>query len=78
MTQPDVAYCGHQCSCFCNNPKLLHETGLKCICRYLHLTQGRGFVFKHKILQMMGLTLQMRPTLNGLFSPENIQGDFTL
>ena len=29
MTQPDLAYSIHQCVCFCNNPKLLHEQGLK-------------------------------------------------
>ena len=31
---------------FCNNPKLLHEQGLKHICCYLYLTRGRGLVFK--------------------------------
>ena len=31
---------------FCNNPKLLHEQGLKRICRYLYLTRAHGLVFK--------------------------------
>ena len=29
ITQPDLAYSIHQCVCFGNNPKLLHEQGLK-------------------------------------------------
>ena len=29
MTRPDLAYSIHQCMHFCNNPKLLHEQGLK-------------------------------------------------
>ena len=35
MTQPDLTYSVHH---FCNNPKLLHEQGLKHICRYLYCT----------------------------------------
>ena len=46
MTQPDLAYSIHQCARFCNNPKLLHEQGLKRICRYLYLTRDHGLVFK--------------------------------
>ena len=38
MTRPDLTYSIHQCTHFCNNPKLLHEQGLKCICCYLYLT----------------------------------------
>ena len=34
---------------FCNNPKLLHEQGLKCICRNLYLTRDHGLVFKPKL-----------------------------
>ena len=29
MTRPDLMYSIHQCAHFCNNPKLLHEQGLK-------------------------------------------------
>ena len=46
MTRPDLTYSVHQCARFCNNPKLLHEQGLKRICRYLYLTQGQGLIFK--------------------------------
>ena len=46
MTRPDLAYSIYQCACFCNNPKLLHEQGLKRIHRYLYLTRDRGLVFK--------------------------------
>ena len=46
MTEPDLVYSVHQCTCFCNNPKLLHEQGLKRICCYLYLTQSQGLVFK--------------------------------
>ena len=46
MTRPDLAYSIHQCACFCNIPKLLHEQGLKRIHRYLYLTRDCGLVFK--------------------------------
>ena len=46
MTRPDLAYSVHQCARFCNNPKLLHEQGLKRICRYLYLTRDQGLIFK--------------------------------
>ena len=46
MTRPDLAYSIHQCTGFCNNRKLLHEQGLKHICRYLYPTQGLGLIFK--------------------------------
>ena len=42
MTQPDLAYSIHQCAHFCNNPKLLHEQGLKCICRYFTIPEIRA------------------------------------
>ena len=46
MTRPDLAYFVNQCTRFCNNPKLLHEQGLKRICRYLYCTQNQGLVFQ--------------------------------
>ena len=46
MTRPDLAYAVHQCARFCNNPKLLHEQGLKRICRYLYLTRDQGLIFQ--------------------------------
>ena len=46
MTRPDLAYSVHQCVRFCNNPKLLHEQGLRRICRYLYLTRDQGLIFK--------------------------------
>ena len=46
MTRPDLAYSVHQCARFCSNPKLLHEQGLKRICRYLYLTRDQGLIFK--------------------------------
>ena len=49
MTRPDLVYFIHQCSRFCNNPKLLHEQGLKRICRYLYLTRNQGLVFQPKL-----------------------------
>ena len=49
MTRPDLAYSVHQCACFCNNPKLLHEQGLKRICRYLYRTQNQGLVFQPQL-----------------------------
>ena len=35
MTRPDLSYSVHQCTRFCNSPKLSHEQALKRICRYL-------------------------------------------
>ena len=49
MTQPDLTYSIHQCTHFCNNPKLLHEQGLKRICHYLYLTRNQGLVFQPKL-----------------------------
>ena len=49
MTQQDLTYSVHQCACFCNNPKLLHEQGLKHICHYLYLTRGQGLLFKSNL-----------------------------
>ena len=50
MTRPDLAYSVHQCTCFCNNPKLLHEQGLKRICCYLYHTRNQGLVFQPKLM----------------------------
>ena len=44
MTRPDLAYSVHQCTRFCNNPKLLHEQGLKRIC--ISPKVCRGLVFQ--------------------------------
>ena len=49
MTQPDLAYSIHQRVHFCNNPKLPHEQGLKCICHYMYLIQNQGLVFQPKL-----------------------------
>ena len=50
MTPPDLMYSIHKCARFCNNPKLLHEQGLKCICHYLYLTRSQGFIFQPKLM----------------------------
>jgi len=44
-TQPDLAYIVHQCSRFNNDPKLLHEKAIKCICCYLKETSDKGLIF---------------------------------
>ena len=49
MTRSDLVYSIHQCTRFCNNPKLLHEQGLKRICCYLYLTQNQGLVFQPQL-----------------------------
>ena len=38
MMQPDLSYLVHQCTRFCNSPKLSHEQVLKHICHYLRGT----------------------------------------
>ena len=49
MTRPDLAYSVHQCARFCNNPKSLHEQGLKRICRYLYRTRNQGLIFRPQL-----------------------------
>jgi hypothetical protein len=41
-TRPDILYSVHQCSRFCNNPKLSHEKAIKRIIRYLKRTPNEG------------------------------------
>ena len=43
-TRPDIAFSTHQCARFCNNPKLLHETAMKRIGRYLLGTLDKGII----------------------------------
>ena len=45
MTRPDLSYSVHQCSRFCNSPKLSHEHALKHICRYLHGNRKISMIF---------------------------------
>ena len=45
-TRPDIAFSTHQCARFCNNPKLLHETAMKRIGRYLLGTLEKGIILK--------------------------------
>ena len=49
MSQPNLVYSIHQCACYCNNPKLLHDQGLKHICCYLYLTRNQGLGFQPKL-----------------------------
>ena len=51
MTRPDLSYSVHQCSRFCNSPKLSHEQALKRICRYLRGTRNKGLIFKPDLKQ---------------------------
>jgi hypothetical protein len=43
-TQPDIFYAAHQCSRFCNDPKLSNEKTAKCIVRYVKSTPLEGLV----------------------------------
>ena len=38
-SHPELAYVVHQCTRFCNNPKLLHEQVVKWITKYLLSTK---------------------------------------
>ena len=51
MTRPDLSYLAHQCTWFCNSPKLSHEQALKSICCYLNGTRHKGFIFKLDLKQ---------------------------
>ena len=43
-TRPDIAFSTHYCARFYNDPKLLHETAMKRIGRYLLGTSGKGII----------------------------------
>lgn len=43
-TRPDILYSVHQCSRFCNNPKLSHEKVIKRIIHYLKRTPNEGII----------------------------------
>jgi hypothetical protein len=45
-TRPDILYSVHQCSRFCNNPKLSHEKAIKRIIRYLKRTPHEGIILQ--------------------------------
>jgi hypothetical protein len=45
-TRPDILYAVHQCSKFCNDPKLSHEKAAKRIVRYLKCTPKEGIVLR--------------------------------
>ena len=44
-TIPDISFAVHQCARFTHNTKILHETAVKRICRYLEGTKDNGLVF---------------------------------
>lgn len=43
-TRPDISMAVHQCTCYCSNPKAIHESAVKQIARYLLSTQDKGLV----------------------------------
>ena len=45
-TRPDIAMATHQCARFSANPKLVHERGIKRICKYLLTSMDKGIIFK--------------------------------
>ena len=45
-TRPDIAMATHQCARFSNDPKALHERGVRHIGKYLLATKERGLIFK--------------------------------
>ena len=51
MIRPILLYLVHQCTRFCNSPKLSHEQALKRICRYLQGTRNKGLIFKPDLKQ---------------------------
>ena len=44
-TRPDISFAFHQCVQFTHNTKVLHETAMKRICRYLKVIKDNGIVF---------------------------------
>jgi hypothetical protein len=45
-TRPDILYAVHQCSRFCNDPRLSHEKAAKRIIRYLKQTPKEGLILR--------------------------------
>ena len=45
-TRPDITFSTHQCARFCNDPKLLHETAMNRIGRYLLGTSDKGIILQ--------------------------------
>jgi hypothetical protein len=45
-TRPDILYAVHQCSRFCNDPRLSHEKVAKRIVRYLKRTPKEGLILR--------------------------------
>ena len=45
-TRPDISMATHQCARFSNDPRALHERGVRHIGKYLLATKERGLVFK--------------------------------
>ncbi len=45
-TRPDILYAVHQCSRFCNDPRLSHEKAAKRIIRYLKRTPKEGLILR--------------------------------
>ena len=45
-TRPDISMAIHQCARFSNDPRALHERGVRHIGKYLLATKERGLVFK--------------------------------
>jgi len=45
-TCPDILYAVHQCSCFCNDPRLSHKKAAKRIIRYLKWTPKKGLILQ--------------------------------
>ena len=43
-TRPDIQFAVHQCARFCENPKAIHERGVKRIIRYLKRTADKGMI----------------------------------
>ncbi len=45
-TRPDILYAVHQCSQFCNDPRLSHEKAAKHIIHYLKCTPKGGLILR--------------------------------
>jgi hypothetical protein len=48
-TRPEIAHAVHQCARFANNPRKLHASAVKYLCRYLLATKDEGIILKPDI-----------------------------
>ena len=77
-TQPDIVHAANQCSRFCNDPKLSHETALQHIVKYLISTQTDKSAKNRLLTEFNGMIFQPDSSKGiEIFVDVSFIGDFT-